>query len=206
MLHSVCQYIWKTHQWPQDWKRSVFIPIPKKGNTKECSNYCKVALILHACKVILKILQVRLQQYLYWELLDVQTGFRKGRGTRDQIAKIHWIIEKARVPEKHLLLLYWLCQNLLTVWTTTSCGKFLEMRIPENTCLLRNLNANQEATVRTRHGTTVWFKIGKWVCQGCILWPCLFNLYAEGKWKLLSCVPTICDPMDYVYSPWNSPG
>ena len=104
VLHSICQHIWKTQQWPQDWKRSVFIPIPKKGNVKEFSNYCTIALISHASKVMLKILQARLQQYVNRELPDVQAGFRKGRGTRDQIANIRWIIEKARVPEKYLLL------------------------------------------------------------------------------------------------------
>ena len=87
-------------------------PILKKGNPKECSNYCTIALISHTSKVMLKILQARLQQYVNWELLDFQTGFRKGRGTRDQIANIRWIIERARVPEKHLFLLYWLCQSL----------------------------------------------------------------------------------------------
>ena len=106
VLHSICQQIWKTQQWPQDWKRSVFIPIPKTGNAKECSNYSTIALISHASKVMLKILQARLQQYMNQELSDVQAGFRKGRGTRDQIANICWIIEKERVPEKHLLLLY----------------------------------------------------------------------------------------------------
>ena len=106
MLHSICQHIWKIQQWPQDWKRSVFIPIPKKGNAKECSNYCTNALISHVRKV-LKILQPRLQQYVNCELPDVQAGFRKGRGTRDQIANIHWIMEKSkRVPEKQLFLLY----------------------------------------------------------------------------------------------------
>jgi len=104
MLHSVCQQIWKTQRWPQDWKRSVFIPIPKKGNAKECSNYCTIALISHTSKGMLKILQARLQQYMNCELPDVQAGFRKGRGTKDQIANIHWIIEKAR--EKHLFLLF----------------------------------------------------------------------------------------------------
>ena len=98
--------ILKTQQWPQDWKRSVFIPIPKKGNAKECSDYCTSALISHASKIMLNILQARLQQHVNRELPDVQAGFRKGRGTRDRIANIHWIIEKARVPEKHLLLLY----------------------------------------------------------------------------------------------------
>ena len=106
VLHSICQQIWKTQQWPQDWKRSVFIPIPKKGNAKEYSNYHTIALISHASKVMFKILQARLQQYMNCELPDVQAGFRKGRGTREQIANIPWIIEKARVPEKHLFLLY----------------------------------------------------------------------------------------------------
>ena len=107
VLHSICQQIWKTQQWPQNWKRSVFIPIPKKGNAKECSNYCTIALISHASKVILKILQVRLQQYVNRELPDVQAGFRKGRGTRDQIANIRWIMEKAReFQKKHLFLHY----------------------------------------------------------------------------------------------------
>ena len=106
VLHSRCQHIWKTQQWPQDWKRSVFIPIPKKGNAKECSNYRTIALTSHASKVMLKILQARLQQYMNRELPDVQAGFRKGRATRDQIANIRWIIEKERVPEEHLFLLY----------------------------------------------------------------------------------------------------
>ena len=105
-LCLVCQQTWKTQQWPQDWKRSVFIPIPKKGNAKECLNYHTIALISHTSKVMLKILQTRLQQYLNHELPGVQAGFRKGRGTRDQIANTRWIIKKARVPEKHLLLLY----------------------------------------------------------------------------------------------------
>ena len=106
VLHTICQQIWKMQQWPQVWKRSVFIPIPKKGNDKECSNYRIIALISHASKVMLKILQARLQQYMNCELPDVQAGFRKGRGITDQIANICWIIEKARVPEKYLLLLY----------------------------------------------------------------------------------------------------
>ena len=97
VLHSVCQQIWKAQQWPPDWKRSVFIPIPKKGNVKECSNYHTIVLLLHASKVILKHKQsLKLQQYVNQEISDVQAGFRKGRGTRDQIVNIHWIIEKAR--------------------------------------------------------------------------------------------------------------
>ena len=102
VLHSICQQIWKTQQWPQDWKRSVFILIPKKGNPKECSNYCTIALISHISKVMLKILQARLQQYLNRELPDVQAGFRKGRGTKDQIANICWIIKKARELQKNI--------------------------------------------------------------------------------------------------------
>ena len=95
VLHPICQQIWKTQQWPQDWKRSVFIPISKKDNAKECSNYCTIALIPHARKIMLKILQARLQQYVNQELPDIQAGFRKIRGTRDQIANIRWITEKA---------------------------------------------------------------------------------------------------------------
>ena len=95
LLHSICQQIWKTQQWPQDWKRSVFIPIPKKGNAKECSNYRTIALISHARKVMLKILQIRIQQYMNQDLPDTQAGFRKGRGTRGQIANIRCVIEKA---------------------------------------------------------------------------------------------------------------
>ena len=102
VLHSICEQIWKTQQWPQNWKRSVFIPVPKKSNAKECSNYCTIALISHASRVMLKILQARLQQYMNCELPDVQAGFRKGRGTRDQIANIRWIIQKARESQKNI--------------------------------------------------------------------------------------------------------
>ena len=107
VLHSICQQIWKTQQWPQDWKRSVFIPIPKNSDAKECSNYYTIAFISHTNKVLLKILQARLQQYVNHELPDVQACFRKGRGTRDQIANIRWTIKKARkFQKKHLFLLY----------------------------------------------------------------------------------------------------
>jgi len=102
VLHSICQQIWKTQQWPQDWKRSVFIPIPKKENAKECSNYCTTAFISHVSKVIIKILQARIQQYVNWEFPDVQAGFRKGRGTRNQIVNICWIIEKVREFQKNI--------------------------------------------------------------------------------------------------------
>ena len=106
MLHSICQQIWKTQQWPQDWKRSVFIPIPKKGNAKKCSNYQTVALISHSSKVMLKILQARPQQFMNCELPDVQAGFRKGRGTKDQIANIWWIMEKQESSRKTSMLCY----------------------------------------------------------------------------------------------------
>ena len=112
-MHSICQQIWKTQQWQQDWKRSVFIPIPKKGNAKECSNYCTIALISHNSKVMLKILQAKLQHHVNLELPDVQVGFKNGRATRYQIANIHCIIKiSKRVPEKHLFLLYWPFQRL----------------------------------------------------------------------------------------------
>ena len=106
VLHSICKQIWKTQQWPQDWKKSVFIPISKKSNAKECSNYHTIALISHANKLMLKILQARFQQYMNCELPDVQAGFRKGRRTRDRIANIHWIIEKAREFQENIYLCF----------------------------------------------------------------------------------------------------
>ena len=123
VLHSKCQQIWKTQQWPQDWKRSVFIPIPKKGNIKECSKYHTAILISHTSKVMLKILQARLQQYVNHELPDVQARFRKSRGTRDQIANIHWVIEKAREFQKNIYFCF-IDYAKAFVWITTNCGKF----------------------------------------------------------------------------------
>ena len=123
-LHSICQQIWKTRQWPQGWKRSVFIPIPKKGNPKECSNYLTIAFISHTSKVMLKILQDRLQQYMNQEFPDVQAGFRKGWGTRDQIANICWIIKKAREFQKNIYFCFIDYAKALTVWITINCGKF----------------------------------------------------------------------------------
>ena len=168
VLHSICQQIWNTQQWPQDWKRSVFIQIPKKGNAKECSNYCTIALISYASKVMLKILQARLQQYVNCELPDIQAGFRKDRGTRDQIANSYWILKKAsknqessRKTSTSALLIV---PKPLTVWITTNCKILQEMGIPDHvTGLLRNLYADQEATVRTGQGTTDWFQIRKGV-------------------------------------------
>ena len=125
VLHSICQQIWKTQQWPQDWKRSVFIPIPKKGNAKECSKYCTIALISHTKKVMLKILQARLQQYVNHELPDVQAGFKKGRGTRDPIANIRCILEKAREFQKNIYFCFTDYAKAF-VWITTYCGKFFK--------------------------------------------------------------------------------
>ena len=181
VLHSTCQQIWNPQQWPQDWKRSVFILIPKKGNAKECSNYRTMGFISHASKVMLKILQARFQQYVNRELPDVQASFRKGRGTRDQIANICWIGEKTREFQKNIY--FWFidyaktfdCVDHDKLWKIQK-----EMGIPDYlTYLLRNLYAGQEATVRTEHGTADWFQIGKGVRQGCILSPCLFNLRSE---------------------------
>ena len=135
-MHSRCQQIWKTQQWPQDWKRSVFIPIPKKDNAKECSNYCTIALISHASKVMLKILQARLQQYVNHELADVQAGFRKGRGTRDQIANIHWIIKNVTQFQKNIYFCFWLYDSV-TDYTKASDhvdhNKLWKVLIDENT-------------------------------------------------------------------------
>ena len=134
VLHSIGQQIWKTQQWPQDWKGSVFIPIPKKSNAKECSNYHTIALISHTSKVMLKILQARLQQYMNCELPDVQVAFRKGRGTRDQIANIRWIMEKAREFQKNIYSALLTTPKPLTVWSTTNCGKFFTRWDYQTTC------------------------------------------------------------------------
>jgi len=162
VLHSICQQIWKTQQWPQDWKRSVFILIPKKSNAKECSNYCTIALISHASKVMFKFLQARLQQYMNHELPDVQAGFRKGRGTRDQIANTCWIIKKAREFQKSIYFCFIdyakeIEGNIgMTVWINNKLWKILQevAMLDHLTFLLRNLYAGQEATVRIGHGTT----------------------------------------------------
>ena len=141
LLHSICQQIWKTQQWPQDWKMSDFIPIPKKENAKECSNYRSIALISHASKVMLKILQARLQQYLNCELPDVQAGFRKGRGTRDRIANICWIIKRGgEFQKKNTSFCYIDSAKVFDCVDHNKLWKILkEMGIPDHlTCLLRN--------------------------------------------------------------------
>ena len=153
----------------------------RKGNVKESSNYCTIALFSQASKVMPKILQARLQQYMNCKIPHVQAGFRKGRGTRGQIANIRWIIRKTREFQKNIYFCFidypkafdWVDHNKL--WKILK-----EMGILNHlTCLLRNLYAGQETTVKTGHGRTDWFQTGKGVCQGCILSPCLFNFYAE---------------------------
>ena len=154
---------------------------PKKGNAKECSNYHTIALISHASKVVLKILQARLQQYVNRELPDVQAGFRKGRRTRDQIANIHWIMEKAREFQKNIYFCFIDYAKAFDCVDHKKLQKILKQMgiVDDLTCLLRNLYAGQEATVRNGHGTADWFQIGKGVRQDCILSPCLFNFYAQ---------------------------
>ena len=151
---------------------------PTKANAKECSNYRTIVLISHASKVMLKILQARLQQYVNHELPDVQAGFRKGRGTRDHIANIRWIIEKAREYQKNIYFCFIDYAKAFDCVDHNKLWKILKyMGIPDHlTCLLRNLYATQDATVRTRDGTTDCSQNGKGVCQGCILSSCLFNL------------------------------
>ena len=166
----MCQQIWKTQQWPQDWKGSDFILIPKKGNARKCSNYHEIALNSHASKVMLKILQAWRQLYRNWELPDVQAGFRKGRGNRDQIANIHGSQKKQESSRKTSTSASLTMLKPFTVWITTNWEILKEMGIPDHlTCLLRNLETLsmqlKEAIVRTGHGTTDWFKTGKAVCH-----------------------------------------
>ena len=181
MLQSIGQQIWKTQQWPQDWKRSVFIPIPKKANAKECSNYCTFAFISQVSEVMLKILQIRFQQYVNCELKGVQAGFRKVRGTRDQIANLHWTNKKAREFQKNI---YFCFIDYVKAFDCVDhkklCKIFKRDGILDHlTWLFRNLYAGQDTTVRSGHGTTDWFQIGKGACQGWVLSLCLFNLYLE---------------------------
>ena len=171
VLHSIGQQIWKTQQWPQDWKRSVFISIPKKGNAKECSIYCTIALISHASKVMLKILQARLQEYVNRELPDVQAAFTKGRGTRDQIANIRWIIEKAREFQINIYFCFtdyakdFNCVDRNKLWKILKRDgntRPLYLALEKSVC-------RSKSKVRTKYGTTDCFQIGKGVRQSCIL-------------------------------------
>ena len=169
VLHSIYQQIWETH----NWKRPVFIPIPKKGNAKECSNYHTIALISHTSKVMLKSLQARLQQYVNHELPDVQAGFNKGTGIRDQIANIHWIMEKGRELQKNIYFCFIDYAKAFDCVDHNKLWKILkEMGIPDHLiCLLRNQYAGQEATFRTGHETMDWLQIGKGVHQAVYCHP-----------------------------------
>ena len=163
VLNSICQQICKTQKWPQNWKMSVFILIPKKGNVNQYSNYCLIAVISHAITLMLKILQTRLPQYVNQELLDVHSAFRKHRGTRDQLSNLLWIIEKARELQKNIYFCFIDYAKAFDCVDHNKLWKILkEMGLPDNLiCLMRNLYAGQEATVRTRHGTMCWFPLRK---------------------------------------------
>ena len=154
-------------------EKVTFHSIPKKGNAKECSNYCTIALISHISKVMLKILQARLHQYMKHEFPDVKAGFRKGRGTKDQIAIICWIIEKARKFQKNSYFSFVDYSKASDYVDHNKLWKILQgMGIPDHlTCLLQNMYADQEVTVKTGHGTKDWFQTKKGVCQGCIFSP-----------------------------------
>ena len=162
VLHAVGQQIWKTQQWPQDSKRSVFIPIPKKGNAKECSNYCTIALISHASKVILKNLQVRLQQYMNHEFQMFKLDLEKAEEPEIKLPTSSGSLKKQESSRKAFVSALLTMSKPLTVWITTNWKILQEMGTPDHlTCLLRNLYAGQEATVRTRHGTMDCFRLGK---------------------------------------------
>ena len=167
--------------------KGVFIPIPKRGNAKECSNYRTIALISHASKVMLKILLARLQQYANCEIPDVQAGFRKGRGTRDQIANIHRIMEKAREFQKNIYFCFIDYAKAFDCVDHSKLWKILKQmgKADHLTCLLRNLYAGQEATVRTGYGTTDCSQIGKGVHQGCILSACYLTYMQSTSWETL---------------------
>ena len=172
--------VWKTQQWPQDWKRSLFIPIPKKGNAKRCSKYCTIALISHASKIMLKILQARLQQYVNCELPDVQAGLEKAEEPEIKLPTSTGSWKKPESSRKTSISALLTIAKPLTVWLTRNWKILKEMGIPDHlTCLLRNLYAGKEAIVTTRLGTINWFQIERGVHQGSIFSPWLFNLYAE---------------------------
>ena len=186
VLHSKCQQIWKTQQWPQDWKRSVFIPIPKKGNAKECSNYRTIVLISHARKVMLKILQARLQQYVNRELPDGQAGFRKGRGTRDQIANIRWIVEKARRFQKNIYFCFidyakaFDCEDQNKLWEILK-----EMGIPDHlTCLLRNLYEVRKQQLELDMKQQTGSKLGKEYIKAVYCHPVYFTSMQSTSCKM----------------------
>ena len=177
MLHSICQQMWKSQQWPQDWKRSVFIPIPQKGNGEECSNYRIVALISHVSEVMLRISKPGLNSTWTANFQMFKLDLQKAEGPEIKLLTSTGSLKKQESSRKTSSLLT--MPKPLTVWITTNWKILQEMGIPDHLpCLLRNLSG-QEATVRAVHGTMDWFQIGKGVRQGCILTPCLFNLHAE---------------------------
>ena len=180
-LTRLCNCIWKTKEWPKDWKKSIFIPIHKKGSRKECANYRTIALIPHASKVLLKIIQKRMEYYLLPQLAKEQAGFRKGRGTRDQIANLRWLMEEAHDMQQNLYLCFIDYRKAFDcVDHEKLCVTLSEMGTPTHLIvLLKSLYENQEATVRTEFGETENLSIGKGVRQGCILSPLLYNIYAE---------------------------
>ena len=188
-LHSIGQQIWKTQQWPQDWKRSVFIAIPKKGNPKECSNYRTIALISHAGKVMLKILQARLQQLWTENFQTFKLVLEKAEEPEIKLPTSARSLKKQESSRKTSISALLTMPVPSTVWITqpsTVWQILKEMGIPDHlTCLLRNLYAGQEATVRTGHGTTDWFQIGKGVCQGCILSPAYLTYMQSTSWETL---------------------
>ena len=180
VLHSICLQIWKTQQWPQDWKRSVFIPVPKKGNAKYCSNYHMIALISHTSKVMLKILQARLQQYMTVSFQMFKLDLEKAEEPEIKLPASLGSSKKQESSRKTSTSVLLTMPKPLTVWIKTNWKILKEMGIPDHlTGLLRNLCAGQEATVRTELGIADWFQIGKGMHQGCILSPCSLNLYAE---------------------------
>ena len=183
MLHSICQQIPETQQWPQDWKRLILFPVPKKGSTKECAKHRTVALICHASKVMLKILHARLQHYANQELPVVQVGFRKGRETRDQIADMRWIIEKARNSRKTAISCFIDYAKVFDCVDHNKLGKaHKEMEIPDHlTCLLRNLYTGQEATVRTMHGLRLRKEYNRAVCCH----PVCLTYTLSTSWEML---------------------
>ena len=175
VLHSICQQIWKTQQLPQDWKNQYSCQTPKKGNVKECPNYNTIALISHTSKVMLKMLQARLQQYVNRELPDAQADFRKGRKPEIKLPTSTGSSKKQENSRNTSISALLTMPKPLTVWITINWKILKAMRIPDHlTCLLRNLYEVQEATVRTGRGTTDWLQIGKGVRQGYILSLCLF--------------------------------
>jgi len=180
-ITKLCQKIWRTKTWPKEWKRSIYIPLHKKGDPSDCSNYRTIALIPHASKVLLKIIQRRLESHVDRELPENQAGFRKGRGTRDVIADVRWMLEKTREYQKDVYMCFIDYSKAFDsvdydkLWTTLR-----GMAIPEHLIvLMRNLYSGQEAAIRTEDGNSGWFTVSKGVRQGCILSPYLFNLYAE---------------------------